>query len=55
MTVARAWEHIKLGLLLVAVIYVWLMIEYDDNCTRYRAPWCGFLDYTVSWLPPEWR
>ena len=48
---ARVLDWFKTGVTLTALAYAWLMIEYGDNCTRYRAPWCDFLDASVAWVP----
>ena len=49
--VTKAAEYAKSAALLAVMIYLMLMVEYTDNCTRYRAFWCDFLDLTMSWVP----
>ena len=49
----KLWEWFKMSVVLAAIVFVWLGVEYGDNCTRYRAPWCDFLDEAFSLLPAE--
>ena len=48
---SRLREWLKMGLIIAVVVFVMLGLEYDDNCTRYRAPWCDFLDAVADLIP----
>lgn len=39
---------IKTTAIVATIVYLGLAVEYGDNCTRYRAPWCGFLDASFA-------
>lgn len=48
---ARLWDWTKSALVIAVLTFVMLVIEYGDNCTGNRAPWCDFLDAVASYIP----